>query len=471
MRRKRNYRFSTRPLRSHDHRMVSLGPKLYFDRQDGLYRYAFDELSSTMAAQSIDPINGVIRGCSIITSGVVAKGHELHVDMTTLKQMEMSAKAKGQIPVKWNHQSGADSIAGHLVNFRVEGNKLLADMVLLKNHRDYNLIIEMAEKQAKTFGLSAAFAGKEETRLGTKYARCDDLVSVDVVAQPAANPGGLFQARVDNNYFGMRTNGPELNNLAQLEERINHRFDELEGRLAGGYDPELEYDGEFEDEFDDEFEDEFEDDGPDLSGMSEQEILYHYQNGDLTDADLQAAGFMFDPGEAFEDEYDDEFEDEYDGDPYAMAGEYNDGYYGDGGDAGVSPEVAAEFSRLNGAINYFERLEQERQMETVRQANAQAQQVLFAKVEALIEANHQLQAENQILHELSAGPGEPAVAFQTDGGLHVMHGLRGGVTEFHEMAHSMTMDGKTSLAQAYRELMARNPMSYEESLRARGVIQ
>lgn len=436
-------------------RLIRRGPGLFFDRQEDLYRFE-DRVS--LSGGRIDPVNGIIHGVAVITSGVVARGHELHVDNVTLKQMEASAKAKQQVPVKWNHGSGADNIAGHLTNFRVRGNKLLGDLVLLQNHPSYNLIIEMAEKQPKTFGLSAAFAGKEETRMGIKYARCEDLVSVDVVAQPAANPDGFFSARVDTRRQVMQSQKePTLVELNEGIQAINDRLDAYEQ-----YEPEYE---DYENEYDeDEYEDE--DEGPvDLSGMSEQEILYHYENGDLTDEDLEANGLSFGGGEdEYEDEYD-EYEDEYDGGEDYGGGDYG---YGATGTDNATAELSAKLRRVEGAIHYLERKEREAAQREFAMANEEAMIELEGKIDALVEFNRQLQLENAILQELSAGYGEDAVAIQTDRGLHIMHGQRGGLTEFHATAADLIRDGMKP-ADAYRELMTQNPALFQQSLRDRGI--
>jgi hypothetical protein len=146
----------------------------------------------------VDTVNGVIHGVSIITGGVTARGHDLQVDETTLKQIKECAEKMGTVPVKWNHRSGADAVAGYLDNFRIEGVKLLGDWHLLKSHSQYEQAIEMASRMPKNVGLSAAFMGNDEMVNGKKSARCEDLISVDVVAQPAANPNGLFSAKFND---------------------------------------------------------------------------------------------------------------------------------------------------------------------------------------------------------------------------------------------------------------------------------
>jgi hypothetical protein len=160
------------------------------------------EVVAPLSDAAVDSENGVIKGVSIITCGVEARGHDLEVDDTTVSQMFLCANGMGQVPVKWNHKSGADAINGYLSNFSVEGNKLKGDWHLLKTHAQYDQAIELAERMPKNFGLSAAFAGQGEKKGGKTKARCTELISVDLVANPAANPDGLFEA-VDTSGDGM----------------------------------------------------------------------------------------------------------------------------------------------------------------------------------------------------------------------------------------------------------------------------
>ena len=188
---------------------------------------------------------GVIKGVSIITSGVQAKGHDLEVDQTTLNQMLSCATKKGKVKVKWNHRTGADAINGNLRNFRLEDGKLKGDWHLLKSHPSYNHALELAAEMPEEVGLSASFGGLSELGDGTKiheadeqtkhqyiikgmerlpvpegrrFARCSHLVSVDLVADPAANPGGLFEAKVDTPQKGMADNNNQDGGAA------NHEF-------------------------------------------------------------------------------------------------------------------------------------------------------------------------------------------------------------------------------------------------------
>ncbi len=149
--------------------------------------------SAGLSNESVDTINAVIRGVSVITSGLIAKGHALTVDSTTLSQMHACAVSRGQVPVKVDHQSGASAVCGYLDNFRIQGLKLKADWHLLKSHQQTAQILEIAQRMPAGVGLSASFTSPANAEAGK--ARCGELLSVDFVSLPAANPDGLFDAR------------------------------------------------------------------------------------------------------------------------------------------------------------------------------------------------------------------------------------------------------------------------------------
>ena len=153
---------------------------------------AFRFSAHLAAFAAIDASAGVIRGVSVITEGD-AKGHGMRVDATTLEQVKAcAAEYRGGLKVKMTHQGDAGDIVGYLTAFRIEGEKLLADLHLLKTspHREY--LLELAATIPDTFGLSISFAGPVEERDGQAFARCTEIYSADVVSEPAANPTGLF---------------------------------------------------------------------------------------------------------------------------------------------------------------------------------------------------------------------------------------------------------------------------------------
>jgi uncharacterized phage infection (PIP) family protein YhgE len=148
---------------------------------------------------AIDADNATISGVSVITVGE-ARGHGMQVDAQTLAEVKAAAETyAGGLKVKTDHFSGFNQIVGTLKNFKITGDQLRADLFLLKNHDATARILEMAELMPDTFGLSISFTGEhEESDNDIVFARCTEIYSADLVDAPAANPTGLFSAKVDS---------------------------------------------------------------------------------------------------------------------------------------------------------------------------------------------------------------------------------------------------------------------------------
>lgn len=167
---------------------------------------------------TVDRDRGIIKGVSLMTGNLTAEGHDLEVDETTLKQVLQCAKKTGKIPVKLDHGSGITSLCGYIdgATAQIDGEKVRGDWHLLTSHDEYDTLMERAEKMPECFGLSAAFKGGGEvlrvgTKAGKKAARCERLLAVDCVTQPAANPDGLFSAAVDTSRKGMSDTNQSAN--------------------------------------------------------------------------------------------------------------------------------------------------------------------------------------------------------------------------------------------------------------------
>jgi hypothetical protein len=154
----------------------------------------FAVLSGTIDAQA-----ATITDVSVITVGE-AKGHGMLIDAQTLVEVKAAAETyAGGLKVKTDHYTGFNEIVGTLKNFRIDGDQLRADLYLLKNHDATARILEMAELMPDTFGLSISFTGEhEESGDDLVFARCTEIYSADLVDAPAANPTGLFSAKVDS---------------------------------------------------------------------------------------------------------------------------------------------------------------------------------------------------------------------------------------------------------------------------------
>ena len=147
---------------------------------------------------TIDAQAATITGVSVITVGE-AKGHGMLIDAQTLLQVKEAAETySGGLKVKTDHYTGFNEIVGTLKNFVIDGDQLRADLYLLKNHDATPRILEMAELMPDTFGLSISFSGEHEEQGDTVFARCSEIYSADLVDTPAANPTGLFSAKVDS---------------------------------------------------------------------------------------------------------------------------------------------------------------------------------------------------------------------------------------------------------------------------------
>jgi len=145
----------------------------------------------------IDESTGVIHDVAVITEGR-ALGHGVQIDATTLEQVKSQAETySGGLKVKMDHGGGAADIVGYLTDFRIAGNKLIANFHVLQNtpHRAY--IFEIAEKIPDTFGMSIAFSGPTELANDKKTVlqRCSEIYSCDLVSEPAANADGLFSMK------------------------------------------------------------------------------------------------------------------------------------------------------------------------------------------------------------------------------------------------------------------------------------
>jgi hypothetical protein len=134
----------------------------------------------------------IIEGVSIISVGE-AKGHGLFVDATTLQEVKACAESyAGGVKVNLDHGAGIKDIIGFVDNFRIIGDKLVADLNLLENADRRAYVLEIAEKLPDTFGISIAFSGPVREIDGKSFASCTELYSADLVQTPAANPTGLF---------------------------------------------------------------------------------------------------------------------------------------------------------------------------------------------------------------------------------------------------------------------------------------
>jgi hypothetical protein len=177
-------------------------------------------------------MSDIIEGVSVISVGE-AKGHGLFVDRTTLQEVKSCAESyAGGVKVNLDHGAGIRDIVGFCDNFRIIGDKLVADLNLLQNAERRDYVLEIAEKLPDTFGISIAFSGPVREIDGKRFASCAELYSADLVQTPAANPTGLFsfEARsVDKISTAMET---ESTNTALEDGEKEDPMKEVMSRLS-----------------------------------------------------------------------------------------------------------------------------------------------------------------------------------------------------------------------------------------------
>lgn len=199
----------------------------------------------SFAIDRVDRAAGVIRGVAVITEGI-ANG--LVVDALTLKQIkECSESYANGLKVVDRHTKGTDSVfstVGFLRNFRIDGQKLVADLFTLKSEANTAKLMEMAETIPDTFGLSVAFSGPNEDRDGASFARCVEIYNAALVDVPAANPTGLFSDAqagaaavamvkpVDAPRNGKAQTAPQTNMADNNQPDFEARFKALEDAVA-----------------------------------------------------------------------------------------------------------------------------------------------------------------------------------------------------------------------------------------------
>jgi hypothetical protein len=148
------------------------------------------------------------KGISVITAGP-ALGHGMVIDAETLNQVVERGNEAGQVKVLSDHSSSISNIIGYLENFSLDGGRVRADLTLFESHDGFSYFSELISTLPGQIGFSISFSGiPREAADGTMLADVQNLFSVDLVLSPAANPTGIFHARVDSNQKAMDKNVP-----------------------------------------------------------------------------------------------------------------------------------------------------------------------------------------------------------------------------------------------------------------------
>lgn len=189
---------------------------------------------------AIDEAEGTIRGVSLISTPE-AKGHNMSIDEKSIESFYEAVEGKS-IKAYYTHSDSNDALdsIGLWKNFTIkqdgEYTKLLADFVALKawkenNKKDYEMLFELAKEAPEAFGVSAEFTSRtivygedgeeKEYEEGEdddmeRFARAVEVSAFSIVAQPAANPTGLFSAPVKDLTIKLATMG-EKNSKMEMD--------------------------------------------------------------------------------------------------------------------------------------------------------------------------------------------------------------------------------------------------------------
>lgn len=163
----------------------------------------------------------IIEGVSIISVGE-AKGHGLFVDDITLQEVKACAESyAGGVKVNLDHGAGIKDIVGFCDNFRIIGEKLVADLNLLETAEKRAYVMEIASRMPDTFGISIAFSGPVRERDGRSFASCTELYSADLVQMPAANPTGLFSFTAKSVDTSAQQMDEDKNKMEDGEDKVS----------------------------------------------------------------------------------------------------------------------------------------------------------------------------------------------------------------------------------------------------------
>ena len=193
----------------------------------------------------------LFRKVSVITAGP-ALGHGMIIDADTLEQVVQAGNDLGQVKVLSDHSSSVSNIIGYLENFSLDGGRVRADLTLLESHDGFAYFSELLSTLPGQIGFSISFSGVPRVAEdGTQLADVSTLLSVDLVTQPAANPTGVYSARVDtrkslNMDTTVKESAPVIEtapeapaapafNAEQAIAALSARIDELVGKFAAKF--------------------------------------------------------------------------------------------------------------------------------------------------------------------------------------------------------------------------------------------
>jgi hypothetical protein len=171
---------------------------------------ASHKLRQQLFAESVDVVNGIIRGATVAKAGVQATGkfytapdgteYPVFTDEETLTTLLSAAQAAGtRIKVREDHVDEPGARAGYSFEFKqTDDGRVITDIQLFKSYENRALMLETAQETPEEIGLSIDFLPRFEVKDSKAFLRVDELNAVDIVDEGAITPDGLFlSASVD----------------------------------------------------------------------------------------------------------------------------------------------------------------------------------------------------------------------------------------------------------------------------------
>lgn len=169
--------------------------------------------------------------------------YPIHIDEDTLSDVVRCGNSSKKTKCKLDHGTTVRDIVGNYAGFRLDGDKVRADLALLNSssHRAYveELISEMSEK----IGNSIDFDYQYEIKGNVAVARCVKLNSVDLVDTPAAT-NSLFNLQPEQTYMPLSKEDLEAigtvvdTKLAAHKTEMETRFSAIQTKLEEKEEPE-----------------------------------------------------------------------------------------------------------------------------------------------------------------------------------------------------------------------------------------
>jgi hypothetical protein len=194
----------------------------------------------SLQTPSVNEGDGVINGVSLIKTGNAdghfdRKGRQEVVDETTLQQVFAHCKQLGSVKVKADHGSGVFSTIGWVDNFGLTNDKVLGDFHIYENEPQRARLLEIASKNPSHMGMSLEFEGEDEPNGDQAFSRCERILAVALVSDPAAN-SSLFSIP-EKTITPMEpttdepTATPSLDDLIEQVQEMRCKYEELSNKM------------------------------------------------------------------------------------------------------------------------------------------------------------------------------------------------------------------------------------------------